>query len=85
MSAFTEKRHGIRRNVFIAIPARMRSWYFAENRPSQCGRWEDLGTIKESDLKVRKKNPPPTQVQKSPRDYDRKKLKQEITKELDDE
>jgi len=31
-----------------------------------------IGTIKESDLKVRKKLPPPTQVQKSPKDYDRK-------------
>jgi len=43
------------------------------------------GTIKSSDLKVRKKGPPPTQVQKSPNDYDRKKLKQETRKELEDE
>jgi len=41
-----------------------------------------VGIIKESDLKVRKKSPPPpTQVQKSPRDYDRKKLKQQDRKE----
>lgn len=44
-----------------------------------------VGTIKELDLKVRKKNPPPTQVQKSPKDYDRKKMKQETQKELNDE
>jgi len=40
-----------------------------------------VGTIKESDLKVRKKNAPPTQVQKSPKDYDRKRLKQQDRKE----
>jgi len=39
------------------------------------------GTIKESDLKVRKKGPHPTQVQKSPKDYDRKRLKQQDRKE----
>jgi len=44
-----------------------------------------IGSIKSSEVKVRKKNPPPTQVQKSPNDYDRKKLKQEIRKELEDE
>jgi hypothetical protein len=44
-----------------------------------------VGTIKESDLKVRKQNAPPTQVQKSPKDYDRKKLKQETREELNDE
>jgi len=44
-----------------------------------------VGTIKESDLKVRKKNAPPTQVQKSPKDYDRKKLKQQNRKGLNDE
>jgi len=40
-----------------------------------------VGTIKPSDVKVRKKSPPPTQVQKSPKDYDRKRLKEEIRKE----
>jgi len=44
-----------------------------------------VGTIKKTDLKVRKKGPPPTQVQKSPHDYDRKKVKQETRKELEDE
>ncbi|MDX8405527.1 MAG: hypothetical protein R8K50_05175 [Mariprofundus sp.] len=40
-----------------------------------------VGTIKPEDLKVRKKSPPPTQVQKSPKEYDRKKLKQQDRKE----
>jgi len=44
-----------------------------------------VGTLKQSDLKVRKKNAPPTQVQKSPKDYDRKRLKQNTCKEIDDE
>jgi len=44
-----------------------------------------LGTIKPGDVKVRKKSPPPTQVQKSPKDYDRKKRKQGDRKELFDE
>ena len=44
-----------------------------------------IGTINSSDLKVRKKSPPPTQVQKSPKDYDRKKLKQQDRKEGADE
>jgi len=44
-----------------------------------------IGSIKSSEVKVRKKNPPPTQVQKSPKDYDRKKLKQETRKEINDE
>jgi len=44
-----------------------------------------VGTIRPGDLKVRKKSPPPTQVQKSPKNYDRKKLKQETRKELNDE
>jgi len=44
-----------------------------------------IGTIKQSDLKVRKKNAPPTQVQKSPRDYDRKRLKQQDQTTVDDE
>jgi len=44
-----------------------------------------IGTIKLSDLKVRKKNAPPSQVQKSPKDYDRKRLKQNTRKEIGDE
>ncbi|MFQ5344710.1 MAG: hypothetical protein ACE5DZ_01970 [Mariprofundus sp.] len=44
-----------------------------------------VGMIKHGDVKVRKKSPPPTQVQKSPKDYDRKQLKQNTRKELDDE
>ena len=44
-----------------------------------------VGVIEESDLKVRKQNAPPTQVQKSSKDYDRKKMKQETRKELNDE
>jgi len=44
-----------------------------------------VGTIKQSDIKVRKKKPPPTQVQKSPKDYDRKRLKQNTRKEIEDD
>jgi len=44
-----------------------------------------VGVIRPDDVKVRKKNPPPTQVQKSPKDYDRKRLKQETRKEISDE
>lgn len=44
-----------------------------------------VGTIQPKDVKVRKKNPPPTQVQKSPKDYDRKRLKQETRKEINHE
>ncbi len=44
-----------------------------------------IGTIRGNDVKVRKKNPPPTQVQKSPKDYDRKKLKEVTRKEINDE
>jgi len=40
-----------------------------------------VGTIKRSDLKVRKKKAPPTQIQKSPRDYDRKQLKRALRRE----
>jgi len=45
----------------------------------------NIGTIKPGDVKVRKKSPPPTQVQKSPKDYDRKKRKQGDRKEINDE
>ena len=45
----------------------------------------NIGTIKTADVKVRKKNPPPTQIQKSPKDYDRKRLKEETRKEINDE
>jgi len=44
-----------------------------------------VGTIKELDMKVRKKNPPPTQVQQSPKEYDRKRLKQLDRQKLEDE
>jgi len=45
----------------------------------------NIGAIKLSDVKVRKKRPPPTQVQKSPKDYDRRKRKQADRKEVNDE
>jgi len=44
-----------------------------------------VGVIRPGDLKVRKKNPPPTQVQKSPREYDRSRIKEEARKEAEDE
>jgi len=44
-----------------------------------------VGTIHPGEVKVRKKNPPPTQVQKSSRDYDRKRLKPKTRKEIDNE
>jgi len=44
-----------------------------------------VGTIQSGDVKVRKKMPPPTQVQKSSKDYDRKRLKQKIRKEVEDD
>ncbi|MFQ5345438.1 MAG: hypothetical protein ACE5DZ_05700 [Mariprofundus sp.] len=39
-----------------------------------------VGTIKPEDIKVRKKGAPPTQVQKSSKDYNRKRLKQNTRK-----
>ena len=44
-----------------------------------------VGTIQPGNIKVRKKNPPPTQVQKSPKDYDRKRMKEETRKEINNE
>jgi len=44
-----------------------------------------VGTIQPSDVKVRKKSPPLTHVQKSPKDYDRKRVKEETRKEINDE
>jgi len=44
-----------------------------------------VGTIKPEDLKVRKKLAPPTQIQKSPKEYDRKRIKEETRKEMNDE
>jgi len=44
-----------------------------------------IGSIKPSDTKVRKKPVPPTQVQKSLKEYDRKRLKEQVRKEVDDE
>jgi len=46
---------------------------------------EKVGVIHPEDIKVRKKSPPPTQVQKSPKDYDRKRMKEETRKTVDDE
>ena len=36
-----------------------------------------VGTIKSSDLKVRKKPAPPAQPHKSPKDYDRQRIRQQ--------
>jgi len=44
-----------------------------------------VGVIRPADVKVRKKRPPPTQVQKSPKDYDRHRIKEETRKEAEDE
>jgi len=44
-----------------------------------------VGTIRPGDVKVRKKSPPPTQVQRSPKDYDRKQRKRDDRKEMLDE
>ena len=44
-----------------------------------------IGVIRPEDIKVRKKSPPPTQVQKSPKDYDRKQMKKDTRKEVSDE
>jgi len=46
---------------------------------------EKIAVIHPEDIKVRKKSPPPTQVQKSPKDYDRKRMKKDTRKEVDDE
>jgi len=44
-----------------------------------------IGSIKPSDIKVRKKHAPPTQVQTSQKDYDRKRVKEQTREEVDDE
>lgn len=44
-----------------------------------------VGTIRPGKVKVRRKPAPPTRVQKPARVYDRKRLKEEIRKELEDE
>jgi len=44
-----------------------------------------IGSIKPSDIRVRKKNAPPTQVQKSLKEYDRRRLKEQVRKEVEDE
>jgi len=44
-----------------------------------------IGTIRPDDIKVRKKLPPATQVQKSPKDYDRQRMKAELRKEMNSE
>jgi len=43
-----------------------------------------VGKVCVAGIKVRKKLAPPTQVQKSPKDYDRKKLKLLLHKGLQD-
>ncbi|MDX8409526.1 MAG: hypothetical protein R8J84_05715 [Mariprofundales bacterium] len=43
-----------------------------------------IGTIRAGDIKVRKKLPPATQVQKSAKAYDRKRIKEALSKGLDD-
>ena len=43
-----------------------------------------VGKVCVADIKVRKKLAPATQVQKSPKDYDRKKLKLLLHKGLQD-
>ncbi|MDQ6983834.1 MAG: hypothetical protein Q9M44_03875 [Ghiorsea sp.] len=43
-----------------------------------------VGKIRLQDIKVRKKLAPPSQIQKSPKDYDRKKLKKALRKALDE-
>ncbi len=44
-----------------------------------------IGTIRPGDIKVRRKLPPATRVQKSVRDYDRNRMKEELRKEVMDE
>ncbi|MDX8414260.1 MAG: hypothetical protein R8J85_09260 [Mariprofundales bacterium] len=44
-----------------------------------------IGTIRAGDIKVRKALPPATQVQKSPKAYDRKRIKSVLRREMDDE
>ena len=61
----------------------MRSWL--ESTTMAKHKTIKIGTIRTADLKVRKKLPPATQVQKSPKDYDRKRMKAETRKEIDDE
>ena len=46
---------------------------------------EKIGVIHPEDIKVRKKSPPPTQVQQSPKDYNRKRMKEETRKEINRE
>jgi len=44
-----------------------------------------VGTIKPEDIKARRKPVPPVQPHKSPKDYDRKKQKQQDREGLTDE
>lgn len=44
-----------------------------------------VGTIRPGDTKVRKKSALPTQIQKSAKEYDRKRLKEELRREAEDE
>ena len=45
---------------------------------------EKIGTVRPGDIKVRKKGPPPTRVQKSPKDYDRKREKRDLRRNMID-
>ncbi len=49
------------------------------------GKKEKVGVIRPEDIKVRRRKAPPVQRHKSPRDYDRKRLKEDIRKEIDNE
>ncbi len=42
-----------------------------------------VGTIKSSDLKVRKKPAPPAQPHKSPKDYDRQRIRQQDRSDIE--
>jgi len=44
-----------------------------------------VGTIRPADVKARKKSAPPTRIQKSLKDYDRKHVKEQTRKEVEDE
>jgi len=48
------------------------------------GKKTHVGTIHPEKVKVRKKMPPPVRTQKSPKDYDRKRLKEKVRREIED-
>ncbi len=49
------------------------------------GRKVKVGVIRPEDVKVRRKLAPPSRRHKSPREYDRARMKEETRKEQDDE